>query len=310
MVWATKVSLALTVLILASPILSQGVQPPSPTSDTPPQISSPPGPLASPIAPELPIGGGPNLPASGNIPGNSTSTGPIVGGAPGNGTLAGGEKGNSTIIMDPRDPPGRITMVNPSNPATVFPRFAIGDDIHFKWEFDKNLRIPPKELYLLAARISRNLEYPIAFNISGSSKEYIWKTSTWNQTLAPLTEDKDYILQIYDERGLKAVPEAGRLAIFRMPFGLYRRGGGDPFCTACLSNSARTSPVMATSILALLLLWFHTWFCSVDYTSTIKYVKQNQWTNCPQGDLIMKNEHKGRLLHRCEGGCVIVNESI
>ncbi|KAK9761037.1 hypothetical protein K7432_014372, partial [Basidiobolus ranarum] len=266
MVLITKVGLALTVLFLSSPVLTQ-VQPQSPTTDgvaQPPIATGPPpspqtnSPPSGGVIPESPVGGGgvsgTTQPASTGSPNPVAGGGQIAppeGGVQGNNTISGDAKGNSTTTaMDPRDPPGRITMVNPSNPATVFPRFAIGDDIHFKWEFDKSLRVPPKELYLLAARISKNLEYPIAFNISGSSKEYVWKTGTWNQTLAPLTEDKDYILQIYDERGLKAIPEAGRLAIFRMPFGLYRRGGGDPFCTACLSSGDRLSPTVFTPFFA------------------------------------------------------------
>ncbi|KAK9711455.1 hypothetical protein K7432_007812 [Basidiobolus ranarum] len=115
-----------------------------------------------------------------------------------------------------------IVMLNPANPGIDSPPyFAVGENITFRWKYDQALLVAPKNISIIIQRPQQKIEVPLALNLSGSTTEYTWVTSNWSQTAAPLIESNDYRLRIFDERGLDANPEPGKLYPLNMAFSMY-----------------------------------------------------------------------------------------
>ncbi|ORX88799.1 hypothetical protein K493DRAFT_341059 [Basidiobolus meristosporus CBS 931.73] len=150
--------------------------------------------------------------------------------------------------------PGRLTLTEPAVTYPNVPMLKIGAQIQLKWTFNQYLTIPPQALNINVVRPSLNLEIPIAVNLTGTTTSWIWDTTTWNQTNAPLVEGSDYSFRFFDERGPKADWVAGRLAMTQISFKMYIPANG-PVCTACLSSAVTqqgsTAFAGALSILAL-----------------------------------------------------------
>ncbi|KAI9594652.1 hypothetical protein BDF19DRAFT_444416 [Syncephalis fuscata] len=136
------------------------------------------------------------------------------------------EKLNPADTMDPSHPPGRLVMTEPQARENYTPRYRLGETITFKWKYDDNLRFPPKNLTILVAGPDRH-QVTLAANISGDTTEYKWDTNTWDDAKSgPLLEYGRYQLIIFDERGKDALPDSGRLLVYRgTTFGLSNAGG-------------------------------------------------------------------------------------
>ncbi|RKP08926.1 hypothetical protein THASP1DRAFT_23177 [Thamnocephalis sphaerospora] len=161
---------------------------------------------------------------------------------------------NSTNSTDPvidlNEPPAQIKMLQPPLTLSELPRYRIGENVTFKWEYSGNLRIPPRYLTLEITRDRR--QYATIGNISAASLQYSWDTSKWDDQAMQylLTEDR-YYLFITDERGRDTNRSSlgGRL----MPYSstsIYLYNAGSDLCVNCQATAARMQSILSRWLLA------------------------------------------------------------
>ncbi|RKP27114.1 hypothetical protein SYNPS1DRAFT_21278 [Syncephalis pseudoplumigaleata] len=144
-------------------------------------------------------------------------------------------------------------MLEPQARENYVPRYRLGEVITFKWKYDNNLRIQPKNLTLQVAGPDRQ-QVTIAANLSGDTTEYKWDTNDWDDAKAgPLLEYARYQLVIFDERGKDALPESGRLMVYRgTTFALSQTS--TIMCTVCADASKLPVALVSMSMVVAMVV--------------------------------------------------------
>lgn len=151
----------------------------------------------APSSPSMPEPDGPNLSSLLLPQGNVTRGG-----------------GNVTLPDEPMittSSPGRLTWISPVIRGAYKPKFKTDEVIKFRWKYDDNVQVQPKNLTLATSLNLR--DWTNITHLSGGAMSYDWDLRQWDATTyGPLVADKVRTIALYDERGIGAHPEAGRLS--------------------------------------------------------------------------------------------------
>ncbi|KAI9372752.1 hypothetical protein BJX61DRAFT_505852 [Aspergillus egyptiacus] len=175
---------------------------------------------------------------------------------------------NKTTSVDPRLPPGGISMITPGPFTTTY--YKIGDVVTFVWNYT-SLSITPSAVNVIASCSLNHATYTISSNMSVSQTQTIeWDTGKYqaNATVPLLTAS--YTLIVYDEdKDIDDVAGAGELSSQnRYYFGMYTPQPYEDLdnfvcatCSGALSSTEVQGLKFAMGMAVVTVLSF-TWFAS------------------------------------------------
>lgn len=130
------------------------------------------------------------------------------------------DKPKSTSI-DPRDPPGGISMVSPGSTESTY--LKIGDYATFSWKYT-SLKVTPKNLDIIAVCSQNSQTVTIETKHPAKDTKFIWDTkkSDKNSSINLLTSK--YTLKMYDSNSnaSSTTQNPGHLTPLSYTLGLYR----------------------------------------------------------------------------------------
>lgn len=128
----------------------------------------------------------------------------------------------SSISINPVLPPGNIAMMTPA--STVSTYIKIGNQATFSWSYT-SLIVTPTALNIEAYCSMNGQTLTLATNHSITDTEFVWNTSEATQSYDLLTAM--YTLYMFDSTGnMSTIPQAGLLAPYQLPIGIY---SGQPY---------------------------------------------------------------------------------
>ncbi|KAF9418665.1 hypothetical protein BGZ76_004345, partial [Entomortierella beljakovae] len=118
---------------------------------------------------------------------------------------------SNSVIIDPRKPASRLSLVNPKPNQSNPPLFPIGGQIEFEWAFDKStLLFPPSNLTIDINLNSDPTKVWSIANVSGSTTSIKWNTANVARESGLFMGF--YTLNIYDSLiGKRGVATGGHL---------------------------------------------------------------------------------------------------
>lgn len=140
-------------------------------------------------------------------------------------------EGQVTTTIDPRLPPGTITLKTPAATDTTY--IKIGQFATLEWDY-VSLSVTPKNLNIQAYCSYNSETYTIATNHPSRETSFIWDTEEFqaNATVPLLTTQ--YTLQVYDStKNMSAVAAAGYLSPFSQKFFMYSPQAYTPMAGKC-----------------------------------------------------------------------------
>ncbi|KAJ0422620.1 hypothetical protein BJY00DRAFT_279862 [Aspergillus carlsbadensis] len=175
---------------------------------------------------------------------------------------------NRTTSVDPRSPPGGISVLTPAATSTTY--YKVGDTLTFVWNYT-SLEITPTAVNVIASCSVNSATYTISSNMSVSETQSVeWDTGKYqaNATIPLLTAT--YTLIVYDEsKDVDDVASAGELSSQnRYYFGMYI---SQPYvdldefvCATCSGaiSSVETQALKFGVGMALITIATFTWFAT------------------------------------------------
>ncbi|KAL2838419.1 hypothetical protein BJX68DRAFT_249000 [Aspergillus pseudodeflectus] len=175
---------------------------------------------------------------------------------------------NRTTSVDPRSPPGGISILTPAATSTTY--YKVGDTLTFVWNYT-SLEITPTAVNVIASCSINSATYTISSNMSVSETQSVeWDTGKYqaNATIPLLTAT--YTLIVYDEsKDVDDIASAGELSSQnRYYFGMYI---SQPYvdldeyvCATCSGalSSTETQALKFGVGMALITIATFTWFAT------------------------------------------------
>lgn len=146
-----------------------------------------------------------------NASGNSTGT---------QNSTATKQTSTSSIFVDPRLPPGGISLITPAATTTTY--FKIGNYVTFQWNYT-SLSVTPSAIDVIASCSLNSATYTIASNMSVKATGAVtWDTNNYQSSTVPLLT-ASYTLIIYEAgKAITDVAGAGHLGSSgQYIFGMY-----------------------------------------------------------------------------------------
>jgi hypothetical protein len=155
-------------------------------------------------------------------------------------------------IKSPSIVGGRVVWREPPIKMNNIPRYRLDHTVKFRWGYDENLDVLPRNL-TLAFSAERRLWTNIT-HLPGSATEYDWDLAAWDTVKnGPLITDVPITIGLFDERGMNVPSEAGLMNYnLDMHINFYTSYPMNK-CATCFSNAPTMSPA-ATLIAPLALL--------------------------------------------------------
>ncbi|KAJ2025936.1 hypothetical protein IWW57_003206 [Coemansia sp. S610] len=127
---------------------------------------------------------------------------------------------------------GSAEMMTPNLMLIPTPMFVIGTNVTLGWKYSNATLRPPKKISICGkfpkdSKKSKDpaalCDWDIAVNISGALRKYTWDTVTKGAPGIAFSEDKGYLLYLYDsDFGVSNyVPGAGRITPSQFWFNMY-----------------------------------------------------------------------------------------
>ncbi|KAE9395445.1 hypothetical protein BT96DRAFT_958506 [Gymnopus androsaceus JB14] len=155
------------------------------------------------------------------ISGSASGSGSGSGSASASGSGSGsGSSSASTTSIAPSNPVGILSITQPPQASTSFFKIAPEEQVTFAWT---TTYVIAKPTSLTVRCVGDNgFTYPIA-TIPGTASSYVWNPYSYQESnLATPLAQTTYSLQIFDERGVGATPQAGYMsANTALKFALY-----------------------------------------------------------------------------------------
>ncbi|KAK9343810.1 hypothetical protein V1522DRAFT_412261 [Lipomyces starkeyi] len=128
---------------------------------------------------------------------------------------------SSSIAVDPRSPPGGVSMITPAITASET-YIKVGDYATFSWNYT-SLIVTPSAVNVEAYCSINKYYYPIAENLTVKDTQVVWNTSGYQETASIPLLVAEYTLYIYDaSSNPSAVASPGCLAPYNnLNFGVY-----------------------------------------------------------------------------------------
>ncbi|KAL2866901.1 uncharacterized protein BJX67DRAFT_120035 [Aspergillus lucknowensis] len=175
---------------------------------------------------------------------------------------------NKTTSVDPRLPPGGISMITPKPTSTTY--YKVGDELTFVWNYT-SLSNTPSAVNVVASCSLNSETYTISSNMSVSeTQSVVWDTKKYqaNATVPLLTAT--YTLIVYDEsKEIDDVASAGELSSQnRYYFGMYVSQDYEDlenFVCATCSGALSSTELQALKFgvgMALITVASFTWFAT------------------------------------------------
>ncbi|KAL1982782.1 hypothetical protein VTN96DRAFT_898 [Rasamsonia emersonii] len=177
-------------------------------------------------------------------------------------------KTSSSTFVDPRLPPGGISMITPATTTTTY--YKIGDYVTFAWNYT-SLSVTPSAIDVIAFCSSNSATYTLASNMSvGPTDAVTWDTHQYQATATVPLLTASYTLIVY-EAGTQPsdVASAGHLGASNFIFGMYVPQPYTPLsdgyqcvtCNAALSDTERQALGFMLTMATITVLSF-TWFAN------------------------------------------------
>lgn len=191
----------------------------------------------------------------------TTTTGPKHKGTNSNATTTS----TSSISINPQDPPGGVSMMNPNPDSTTY--FMIGNWVTFAWNYT-SLQVTPTAVNVVATCTLNRATYTIAENMSvEATGSVLWDTGEYQATATVPLLTASYTLVIWDaNRSIDAFPSPGLLYSQHYPFAMYTPQSYTPLsdfvcptCSGALSDMERNGLRFMTGMILITILSF-TWF--------------------------------------------------
>ncbi|KAK9431580.1 hypothetical protein V1505DRAFT_50664 [Lipomyces doorenjongii] len=153
---------------------------------------------------------------------------------------ASASTGSSSISVDPRSPPGGVSMITPAITASQT-YIKVGDYATFSWNYT-SLIVTPSAVNVEAYCSINNYYYPIAENLTVKDTQVVWNTSGYQETATIPLLVAEYTLYIYDaSSNPSAVASPGCLAPYdNLNFGVYTPQAYTPLnnyqCATCSAS--------------------------------------------------------------------------
>lgn len=128
---------------------------------------------------------------------------------------------SSSISIDPRDPPGGISLVTPASTASTY--IKIGDHATFSWKYT-SLKVTPKHLDVVAVCSQNSQTVTIATKHPSKDTELVWDTSKAEKNSSINLLTSKYELKMYDSstNASTTTQRPGHLTPLAYTLGLYR----------------------------------------------------------------------------------------
>ncbi|KAK9375874.1 uncharacterized protein V1513DRAFT_478278 [Lipomyces chichibuensis] len=128
---------------------------------------------------------------------------------------------SSSISVDPRSPPGGVSMITPAITASET-YIKVGEYATFSWNYT-SLSVTPSAVNVEAYCSINKYYYPIAENLTVKDTQVVWNTSGYQETASIPLLVAEYTLYIYDaSSNPSAVASPGYLAPYNnLVFGVY-----------------------------------------------------------------------------------------
>ncbi|OXV12140.1 hypothetical protein Egran_00099 [Elaphomyces granulatus] len=173
---------------------------------------------------------------------------------------------SSSIFVDPRLPPGGISLITPAPTTTTY--YKIGNYVTFAWNYT-SLSVTPSAIDVIASCSLNSATYTIASNMSVKETGAVtWDTNNYQSSTVPLLT-ASYTLIIYEAgKAITDVAGAGHLgSSSQYIFGMYLPQTYTPLyggyfcatCSAAMSEIERQALGFMFTMIAITLLSF-TWF--------------------------------------------------
>ncbi|KAK9238412.1 hypothetical protein V1525DRAFT_374812 [Lipomyces kononenkoae] len=156
-------------------------------------------------------------------------------------TTGSASTSSATISVDPRSPPGGVSMLTPALTASET-YIKVGDYATFSWTYT-SLIVSPSAVNVEAYCSLNNYYYPIADNLTINDTQAVWNTSGYQATATIPLLVAQYTLHIYDAASNPtAVASPGYLSAYNnLYFGVYTPQPYTPLnnyqCATCSSAS-------------------------------------------------------------------------
>lgn len=128
---------------------------------------------------------------------------------------------SSSISIDPRDPPGGISLVTPASTASTY--IKIGDHATFSWKYT-SLKVTPKHLDVVAICSQNSQTVTITTKHPAKDTELVWDTSKAEKNSSINLLTSKYELKMYDSssNASTTTQRPGHLTPLAYTLGLYR----------------------------------------------------------------------------------------
>ncbi|KAF2153224.1 hypothetical protein K461DRAFT_293498 [Myriangium duriaei CBS 260.36] len=177
---------------------------------------------------------------------------------------------SSTTVIDPRLPPGGISMLEPNTKlSTQYYKIGGATPITFAWNYT-SLSVTPTAIDILATctKLSQPLTLALNQTVAGATGNFTWDTNKYQATATTQLVTDKYTLIIYDaSKSQSAVPSSGYLATFnQFTFGMYIPQPytelSDYVCVTCSGalGSFERQSMTVVAIMATFAVLGGTWF--------------------------------------------------
>ncbi|KAA8902299.1 hypothetical protein TRICI_005901 [Trichomonascus ciferrii] len=128
---------------------------------------------------------------------------------------------SSSISIDPRDPPGGISLITPASTASTY--IKIGDHATFSWKYT-SLKVTPKHLDVVAVCSQNSQTVTITTKHPAKDTELVWDTSKAEKNSSINLLTSKYELKMYDSssNASTTTQRPGYLTPLAYTLGLYR----------------------------------------------------------------------------------------
>lgn len=204
-------------------------------------------------------GTGTNSGSTGTQTGTGTHTGKTTGTGKSSKTTA-----TSSISIDPRDPPGGVSMLTPSTGSTTY--YKIGQYVTFAWNYT-SLQVTPSAINVIASCSQNQGTWTLASNMSvKETGKVVWDTNG-TKTTPLLTASYTLIIYDADSSVEDMTADPGHLSSQnRLIFGMYQPQPYTPLnefvcvtCNGAFSALEKNALAFAAGMVTITVLSF-TWF--------------------------------------------------
>ncbi|KAL1967073.1 hypothetical protein VTN77DRAFT_3597 [Rasamsonia byssochlamydoides] len=181
------------------------------------------------------------------------------------GTKTTAAASSTSIFVDPRLPPGGISMITPATTTTTY--YKIGNYVTFAWNYT-SLSVTPSAIDVIASCSLNSATYTLTSNMSVAPTGAVtWDTNKYQATATVPLLTASYTLIIY-EAGTNPsdVASAGHLGASNFIFGMYLPQPYTPLneyvcatCNAAMSDTERQALGFVLTMVTITVLSF-TWF--------------------------------------------------